>query len=81
MSIMKMVMREELRSTNMPRSYTIAYHLTEITWVHDKLVVVGETMGDQESVRIDMNVFTKLLVELNILDSEMLLFSRVCTLV
>ena len=43
----------------MSRLDTLAYNLTKITQRHDKLVVVGETLGDLELVRIALKGFTK----------------------
>ena len=52
-------MKEELRSTKMSRLDTLAYNLTKITQRHDKLAVVGGTLGDLELVRIALKGFTK----------------------
>ena len=42
----------------MSRLDTLAYNLTKITQRHDKLAVVGETLGDLELVRIALKGFT-----------------------
>ena len=54
-----MVLREELKSTRMSISNTIASFLTNITQVRDKLAAIGETVVDPELVRISLNGFTK----------------------
>ena len=54
-----MVLKEELRSTKMFRSDTIASYLNKITQVHGKLGATGETMTDEELVKVDLNDFTK----------------------
>ena len=53
-----MVLKEELRSTKMSKTNTIASYLTKITQIDDKLAIVGETMGDPELVRIALNGLT-----------------------
>ena len=54
-----MVLKEELISTKMSKTDTIASYLTKITQVCDKWAIVGETVRDQELVRISLNGFTK----------------------
>lgn len=43
----------------MTKTDTVASHLTKITQVRDELAVVGETVKDEELVRIALNGFSK----------------------
>ena len=55
----KMVLRDKLRNTKMSKTDTVTTYLTRITYVHDELSVVGETVFDQEMMRTTLNGVTE----------------------
>ena len=56
---MKMALKEELMSTNMSKSVTVASYLPEITHVPDKLEAIEEIVTNAELVRVAQNGVTK----------------------
>ena len=55
----KMVLQERMRNTKIPKGEGVVPYLMRLTWIRDKLGVVGSKTVDEELVRIALNGFSK----------------------
>jgi hypothetical protein len=53
----KMILRNKLRSIEMPRSYSIISYLMKVTQIHDQLVAIWEKIADAKLVNMAVNGF------------------------